>query len=79
MNTQPTDDGLRAIASNNLNAVKLALTTSEEQRQSLAEAIKQAESFLEKVTSWHFITGALNEIRSRSYICRTLPDSPLRG
>ena len=46
-----TDEGLHALATNNLIAVRLLTTPPDQQRKLVVEAIKELEAFFEKVQS----------------------------
>lgn len=54
LSSDVTDEGLRALSTSNRNTVKLLLTPPDKQRQIIAEAVKQSDTFFDKV--WLTVT-----------------------
>ena len=49
LSSDVTDEGLRALCASNLNALKLLTSPSDKQRQAIAEAAKQSDTFSTRV------------------------------
>ena len=49
LSSDVTDEGLRAVSASNSNAIKLLITPLDKQRQVIAEAVKQSDTFFDKV------------------------------